>query len=721
MKSKSFIFKPLLLIVSLFLSLTSCSGASESSSGASNTSSFDNNTASSYNHDYSGVESSFESQETNEYVTNQITRRKIAIDESDIYMLMVDSIYCSLEEMGYKAFAGYAIVDIENSIMVPGIGYTTYEIYCEDEEIADGEPFYSCGFYQLVLDEEEISITEEMVVAGVPVVPEEDKVLDGRYIISVQANVEPFSGIYLEKYFSYQMVNDYIISAKIQNNSRSVWDESIDLYDFDNRKYIFKTDLEFISPTTIGYYQDEYANYCAARDAYEKIIQVQDEYGFEANNSVLIIFSKDTIANYLLTNQIETLNQIVMEQLRDVVLEEHQFIMITQDGVSIRETQEYLANQRLTNGIIASISGALAIAGSVIACVATWGAAAPIAIKVIVSVAAGVSSLYFTSNLVEAGLDVYYGATGDGESHATNPLLDAFKLMFGDTAVTTTIYHAFGIANSLIASLGACFSSVVSTAAQVAAAAGKSIGLAVTRAVLVTIGKMVVTAGLAIVTNNGVTILVEKVTGNPFIAKIAGAVSGIIAAIIVAKGLQKLDEKIGLSYNRNDLFNYQRSRSISKITDDFKNSDVNNESNARKGNFGELESENEMLKNGWTKKSVYDIKSLDDSGHHGIDGIYEKDGKYVILESKFGSSQLGNTADGKEMCKDWVMNRLEDALGGKTPVYYDILAKWTTGDVVLAISRINATDFSILYALLDDEANIVRSNIESILELFINL
>ena len=60
MKSKSFIFKPLLLIVSLFLSLTSCSGASESSSGASNTSSFDNNTASSYNHDYSATVSRVE-------------------------------------------------------------------------------------------------------------------------------------------------------------------------------------------------------------------------------------------------------------------------------------------------------------------------------------------------------------------------------------------------------------------------------------------------------------------------------------------------------------------------------------------------------------------------------------------------------------------------------------------------------------------------------------
>ncbi|MCD7742146.1 MAG: hypothetical protein LUI06_08085 [Ruminococcus sp.] len=41
------------------------------------------------------------------------------------------------------------------------------------------------------------------------------------------------------------------------------------------------------------------------------------------------------------------------------------------------------------------------------------------------------------------------------------------------------------------------------------------------------------------------------------------------------------------------------------------------------------------------------------------DGVYHKeDGnpQYIIGEAKYGSSRIGNTADGKQMSNNWIMH-----------------------------------------------------------------
>lgn len=63
------------------------------------------------------------------------------------------------------------------------------------------------------------------------------------------------------------------------------------------------------------------------------------------------------------------------------------------------------------------------------------------------------------------------------------------------------------------------------------------------------------------------------------------------------------------------------------------------------------------------------VDSLNSPGHQGIDGVYyKKDGhpQYIIAEAKYGSSRLGNTADGKQMSNNWIINRLDNALGDNT-------------------------------------------------------
>ena len=62
------------------------------------------------------------------------------------------------------------------------------------------------------------------------------------------------------------------------------------------------------------------------------------------------------------------------------------------------------------------------------------------------------------------------------------------------------------------------------------------------------------------------------------------------------------------------------------------------------------------------------MTSLDAPTHHGIDGVYYMEGRrppYVIVESKYGTSQLSWLADHKtrQMSDDWIYDRLENAVG----------------------------------------------------------
>jgi hypothetical protein len=54
------------------------------------------------------------------------------------------------------------------------------------------------------------------------------------------------------------------------------------------------------------------------------------------------------------------------------------------------------------------------------------------------------------------------------------------------------------------------------------------------------------------------------------------------------------------------------------------------------------------------------------AGQTGIDGVYKNASPppdYIITETKYGTSQLGNTADGLQMSDNWVSNRLVDKVG----------------------------------------------------------
>lgn len=111
------------------------------------------------------------------------------------------------------------------------------------------------------------------------------------------------------------------------------------------------------------------------------------------------------------------------------------------------------------------------------------------------------------------------------------------------------------------------------------------------------------------------------------------------------------------------------------IIDKYKGATIKGASNNAKGVFGEVATDVKFVEKGYipihTRKGQ-NADLLDDWGGNGIDHVFIKDGKYYIVESKFGSSTLNNTADGIQMSDEWIRgsDRLKDAVGDG---YSDIL------------------------------------------------
>lgn len=87
---------------------------------------------------------------------------------------------------------------------------------------------------------------------------------------------------------------------------------------------------------------------------------------------------------------------------------------------------------------------------------------------------------------------------------------------------------------------------------------------------------------------------------------------------------------------------------------------------AEKGVFGEAKGDEFMAKQGMQKMNGEPVKVGDQPAGQGIDGVWKNPKPppdYVISETKYGSSRLGTTKDGKQMSDQWIDRRLNDAVG----------------------------------------------------------
>lgn len=84
-------------------------------------------------------------------------------------------------------------------------------------------------------------------------------------------------------------------------------------------------------------------------------------------------------------------------------------------------------------------------------------------------------------------------------------------------------------------------------------------------------------------------------------------------------------------------------------------------SSKRKGNFGEIGADLDLNAKGYQSLQQR-IDNIDAGGHNGLDGVYIKDGEYIIVEGKFTGSASLNAADPttglpRQMSDDWIASR----------------------------------------------------------------
>ncbi|MFV0305795.1 MAG: hypothetical protein ACK5IC_09985 [Moheibacter sp.] len=129
------------------------------------------------------------------------------------------------------------------------------------------------------------------------------------------------------------------------------------------------------------------------------------------------------------------------------------------------------------------------------------------------------------------------------------------------------------------------------------------------------------------------------------------------------------------------------------LDDILKQFDPKKATNKQKRNFGEITSQNNMLKNPNLKRIGDNAPgSLDDKIKKGIDGIYENTAyppppKYIIDEAKYNTSKLNpKTKDGPQMGDDWIRNRLDQV---DPDVADDIMRAMDRGEVDKVLSQID--------------------------------
>ena len=134
-------------------------------------------------------------------------------------------------------------------------------------------------------------------------------------------------------------------------------------------------------------------------------------------------------------------------------------------------------------------------------------------------------------------------------------------------------------------------------------------------------------------------------------------------------------------------------------------------SNMRKGNYGEMTTDEIYRQLGYERISLDMVTDIDGVTHHGIDGIYHNPNghpPYIIAEAKYGSARLSYLKNPKvkQMSHEWIMGgRLEKAVGNK----HSILIREAMDDNLVGYQLVKVKkNGDIMINNLDKKANIIR-------------
>ncbi|MCH5249595.1 MAG: hypothetical protein J1E98_06670 [Lachnospiraceae bacterium] len=138
------------------------------------------------------------------------------------------------------------------------------------------------------------------------------------------------------------------------------------------------------------------------------------------------------------------------------------------------------------------------------------------------------------------------------------------------------------------------------------------------------------------------------------------------------------------------------------------------ENTQEKGNYGEMKTDQELREKGYERISKDMITEIDDIGHQGIDGVYyNPDGhpQYIIVDAKYGTAQLSDTLDGKQMSDNWIDKRLDESVGKEKADEIRMEKLLNPDNVSSYISHIDESG-NVIFDKLDGKANIIEKDVK---------
>ena len=132
------------------------------------------------------------------------------------------------------------------------------------------------------------------------------------------------------------------------------------------------------------------------------------------------------------------------------------------------------------------------------------------------------------------------------------------------------------------------------------------------------------------------------------------------------------------------------------------------------GNYGEMKTDQDLRTKGYDRISNEMVTDIDENGHQGLDGVYynaEGHPQYLIVDAKYGSAKLNpNTADGKQMCDNWIDNRLDKDLGKDKADEIRLEKLFNPDNVGAYVAHVNE-NVNVSYDKLDRNANVVEKGV----------
>ena len=443
-----------------------------------------------------------------------------------------------LSARGYEVYSG-AVYYKDN--IYGGLIFTKDDVFIDE----DGKTINSCGFIQLISDDYKgIVITDRMVRSGLVAVSSGSYGTDVRpFIVEEYTVIDNFSGIYNNTYFSLEQESNFVLRVTIKENKKSNYNSKIELYDFDNEKYIYQEKSSDRDVEKLFIENNE-----AFQGASTTVNAIVD-YEENSNEELATVFVMDGgLLDTLLSKAesgIDSIVKFIKSAVKGTKIKGSQFISIDEKGKAhILGSEKAVDEARLTNGVISTIGSGLATAGAVasVVCIVSGGT---IVISAIVITTGTSAIVYNVSNMIAGVQEVYYGAKGS-ESESANPVLSLFKQLIPDEQTATLVYHIWGVSNTMI--------SMLSMPATKALSIAKTKGLntfqtttSVIRASLTQIAKGLATGIGAGIVSNYVSKIVTKITNNENLGKLVGFGACLVAGFIIYKGLDSIDQKLDIS------------------------------------------------------------------------------------------------------------------------------------------------------------------------------